>query len=569
MVKYFFKNKLLLVLSLILLIFLYFSITAFPFMFTFVTQAVQSMSYSQANFVILYSSSVIILIFIFMSICNYLGRKMINFMLKSIRSDMVKSLINRSFSDFYVENESSYISSLLNDMNILDKKYFQPMQDLVGSFIQFICYSIIIILTGGIYIYLIVIACVVPLFIIPNFFQNKLKSIMGSLSVENSNYTAASKKYIFNFDYINLYGKSSKVIKLFDNDLRKAEGIKYRFNLWYGSLMMTIAALSSCVSLILGVVLNYYAIIGFILFANLMMMFELSIQMNVPLMTFWQMLSSVRSTKPIREKIIKILESKEEDENKIRIKGFNDSIAIDDLNFKYEDADIIKGITCNFKKNKKYLIVGESGCGKSTLLKLILGYYENYSGSIKIDGNEVKSINQKSLLNIISYVHQNVFLFHNSVKDNITAFDDTIDSEKIDETLSITKLKEVMDKRAEGIDTVIDESSNDFSGGEKQRISISRALVKDHDILFMDEGTSALDNVTSDIVDRYILTNENITVIAIAHKLKEEILKLYDEILVLEKGKLVESGTFDDLMVDKKFFYDLFIGWENSYEENE
>ncbi len=569
MIRYFLKNKLLLILTVFLIIFLWLSLAAFSFVFTFVTKTVKDMDFLKGQFAIVYSVAVLFLIFIFYISCNYFTRKMINQMLKCLRFDLFKNLINRPVKVFLKESEGNYMSLLLNDLDILDKKYFDPMQNILANIIQFICFSVIFLKTGSLSIYLIVILLITPLIIIPNFYQKKLKVLMGKLQTENIKYTNAVKSYIFNSEYINLYNKSNKVTELFKENIESIERIKYDFNKDYGILIVLIGALTTFVSVTMSIILNYYAIIGIILFANVMTLVNLSSQMSLPVMTFWQMLSSAKSTKPIRDKIMKILsEYSEQNENKEKIVHFKNSILINNLSFSYDSINILNNVSFEFKKYKKYLLIGGSGSGKSTLLKLVLGYYDDYSGSIKIDNHEINNLHQKSLSNLISYVHQNVFLFKGTILENITAFKDSYTLEELNHAVELSKLNEVILEKEHGLNTILDENCSILSGGEKQRISIARAIFKNSEILIMDEGTSALDNITTNFIEKSILSLKNTTVISITHKLKEDIVKLYDEILVFENGTIVERGNFNELMKTKNAFYNLFMGMEKIYEES-
>jgi len=149
MIWYLLKNKLLLVLTMLLIAFLWLSIAAFSFVFTFVTEVVQSMDFSRVGFVIVYSTIAFLLIFVFYISCNYFTRKMINEILKYLRLDLFQNLMNRPIKAFLSESEGSYMSLLLNDLDILDKKYFDPMQNVFASIIQFVCFSIIFLKIGA------------------------------------------------------------------------------------------------------------------------------------------------------------------------------------------------------------------------------------------------------------------------------------------------------------------------------------------------------------------------------------------------------------------------------------
>jgi ABC-type multidrug transport system fused ATPase/permease subunit len=244
----------------------------------------------------------------------------------------------------------------------------------------------------------------------------------------------------------------------------------------------------------------------------------------------------------------------EEFDNKEELE-FEKAITISNLRFSYEEKDIIKNINLNIEKNKSYAIVGTSGSGKTTLLNLLSGRNKNYTGEIKYDNSELKGVSLSSLYNQLSYVEQNVFVFDDTIANNVTLYS------KIDEDL----YNEIIEKS--GLDKLLKEKGNDYkcgengcnlSGGERQRISIARALLKKSNIILMDEATSALDTDTANSVMQNILDLKDITKIIITHNLDKNILRQYDEIIVISDGYIVEKGTFDNLLEKEGMFYSLY-----------
>lgn len=217
----------------------------------------------------------------------------------------------------------------------------------------------------------------------------------------------------------------------------------------------------------------------------------------------------------------------------------------------------LDNINFTFEKGKKYALVGKSGSGKSTLLKLISGYYDDYEGSLKFDYSEIYDIERNSLYSEISLIHQNTFLIDDTIKNNITLFEDYSLSEYENAILK-SNLSEVIESLPNKSETKIGEDGILLSGGQKQRISIARAIIKGSNILLLDESTSSLDSQTAFEIENELLSMDNITIIYSTHKYNKETFKKFDCILVLNNGKLVETGTFDDLINSKKHFYSLY-----------
>ena len=182
------------------------------------------------------------------------------------------------------------------------------------------------------------------------------------------------------------------------------------------------------------------------------------------------------------------------------------SIEFKNVSFSYTgDTKALKNINFTIKKGGKYALVGTSGAGKSTILKLLLKQYENYEGEIKLDGIELRRIDKKDLFKIITLLHQNVFIFDGTVKDNITLFNDKYTDEEVIRAAKTAGLGPLLEKLPEGILSDVGEGGKLLSGGERQRIAIARSIITNASILALDEATAALDNETAYLIEKTIL----------------------------------------------------------------
>jgi ABC-type multidrug transport system fused ATPase/permease subunit len=272
-----------------------------------------------------------------------------------------------------------------------------------------------------------------------------------------------------------------------------------------------------------------------------------------PLIQVPTLISKRNSCKPLFKKLDEIIKTEECGE-KETVK-FENSIKVSNLEFAYEDNNILNGIDFEFKKGKSYALVGASGSGKTTLLNLLAGRYQEYNGEINYDGKELKTLSIDSLFEKMAYVEQNVFVFDDSIVNNVTMYSN-VDEDALARALEKAGLKALIEEK--GVDYKCGENGSNLSGGEKQRISIARALIKNAELLFMDEATSALDSETSSNVMHSVLDIENLSKIVITHKLEEKILKRFDEIIVLKNGKVYENGSFDELINKNGLFRSLY-----------
>ena len=233
-----------------------------------------------------------------------------------------------------------------------------------------------------------------------------------------------------------------------------------------------------------------------------------------------------------------------------------DGITIDHLTYGYhESAPVLNDVSVRFEAGKSYAIVGTSGSGKSTLVNLLMGSSNDYQGSIRFDQRELRSIATESLYGLVSVVQQNVFIFDDTIRNNITMFRH-FDEMLVQQATEKAGLTPLLAERGE--DYICGENGSGLSGGERQRISIARCLLRQTPVLLIDEATAALDAATAYSVSAAILAIEGLTRIVVTHRLEEPLLRKYDEILVLKNGEICERGSFDALMARREQFYSLF-----------
>ena len=276
-----------------------------------------------------------------------------------------------------------------------------------------------------------------------------------------------------------------------------------------------------------------------------------------PLSQLPKLLAGKKAASGLIDKLAEALSRNNDKKDETDIGSIDKSIRFNNVSYRYEgsDKDVLHDINCEFLPGKSYAIVGGSGSGKSTMLNLLMSASTEYGGSITIDDKELRSISADSLFDIMSVIQQNVFIFNASIKDNVTMFRD-FSREKIEKALKKAHLEGLISER--GDEYMCGENGKDLSGGEKQRISIARCLLKESSLLLADEATSALDNKTSHEVINEILELDSMTRIVVTHSLDESLLSRYDEILVIKDGTIEEKGSFRTLMEKDGYFKALY-----------
>lgn len=465
-------------------------------------------------------------------------------------------LTKKNISAFSGENSSTYISALTNDIQTIEQGYLWNTFDILESLLTFagamtmmIWYSPLLTLVAVGLSFLPLIASIMT--------GNKVAVEEEKVSDRNEAYTSTLRDSLCGFSVMKSFKAEAQMIRIFKDNievLAKAQCRKHKMQIlvqMFGSVAGVTAQLGV---FIFGA---YFSLSGKGVTAGTTLIFvQLMNYVINPIRTIPTCIAQRKAARALVEKIATALNTNVREESATEHKELEHSITVNNLSFGYEpEKQILKNINYSFELGKKYAIVGASGSGKSTLLNLLMASYQNYDGRICYDETELREISSDNLYEMESIIQQNVFVFNATIRDNITMFRD-FPEQQINEAIRLSGLSVVIEEK--GVDYLCGENGSGLSGGEKQRISIARSLLKKSQVLLVDEATAALDAETAYQVSDAILGLDGVMGIVVTHSLDEGLLKQYDAIITLKNGSIVEEGTFDELIVEKGYFYSLF-----------
>ena len=529
----------------------------FDFMMGFIVDIFSSGQTERFIPIIALSIGLIITMFLAEYIDGLVMSKYIKNTVNYLRTDIFYKIIDKDIKDFSLDNSGKYISILYNDIKMIEDNFLNNIFQVIASILSFSISIAVLFYISPVVVIFIVFFGVLG-FIIPNALSKKLVIAKNYYSTNLEEITSVTKDLFSGFEVIKGFNISKKINQVFKYNSNNVETSKRKYSII--EAIIRGFSISFSVTIYLGVLIlgGYLMYHNRITVGTAIIIIQLSTHIVGPVKTSISLINQIKSVSLIAKKIEDILKSSSEDIEENNLENFKNCIEINNLSFSYnEERKALDNINLVFEKNKKYAIVGESGCGKSTLIKLLMRYYNDYEGSIKIDDNNLKSIYSSDLYKNMSMIQQNVFMFDDTIKENIKLFANYSD-EKVIKACKRSGIYNLIERLPNGIDSLVGENGSKLSGGEKQRIAIARSLINDTQILILDESTSALDNETAYNLESSLLELDDLTLIVVTHKLIKNILLNYDEIIVMRDGKIVEKGSFEELINLKGYFYSLY-----------
>ena len=496
---------------------------------------------------------------LFSILLSYIYSKMNKSMSSKLKIKLLRHLSKLS-GNYYTNIKTGNILSIMeNDMFIVEsfgaETVFSLIVDVISAFI-----ALFFLIKMDFDLLLIVVALQLLLALCQTKFTKAMSSKTNEIRQDSGDISNIVQEYISNILNV-VISKSS--LNFFRKYIKKEKSLIKKYidlNLITSSSMSVATILSNLINI------GIYGYGGFKIIKGTMSIGELIAFQQYATMLMGPCIRIIRSNTRLQQSLVSINRifsvldepiTIKQYNNKNKIKdNFNGDIVFDEVSFSYDEDKTLDNISIKFEKGKISALVGSSGCGKSTIVNLLFRLWDINEGNIFIDNINIKDYSLKSLRKNIAIVTQDLLLFDDSILNNLILGNKDINKEFIENVCHRVDIYNFINELPKGFNTIIGEKGIKLSGGQKQRIAIARALISNASIIIFDEATSALDNISQKIITENISDLlEDKTVIIIAHRLST--IKNAGAIYVIDKGKVVESGSHEELILNEITYYSL------------
>lgn len=477
-----------------------------------------------------------------------------------LRKEMAEKLNRMPMNYFDTRTHGEVLSRITNDIDTLNQSLNQSMTQIITAIstiigITVMMFTINIIMTFAV-------LCILPVALI----------FIGIVVKSSQKYFMAQQEYLghVNGQVEEVYG-GHNIVKVFNGEDEAVKEFSKDNDILYNSawksqflsglmqpIMMFIGNLSYVVVAIFG---GYYAIRGTITVGDIQSFIQYTRSFIQPISQVAQVSNMLQAIAASSERIFEFLDEEEEElyaKNPVSIEGLKGNVKFEHVKFGYNpDKIIINDFSVNVEKGEKVAIVGPTGAGKTTIIKLLMRFYDINKGKILIDGYNIKDFNRGDLRKLFGMVLQETWLFNGTIKENIKYGKLEATDEEVKKAAESAEVDEFVESFSEGYDMVVNEEVTNISQGQKQLLTIARAILKDPKILILDEATSSVDTRTEQKIQKAMdRLMEGRTSFIIAHRLST--IKNADIILVLKDGDVIEQGNHEELMKLNGFYTNLY-----------
>ena len=506
------------------------------------------------QYALLLTVTLVIITFLFKNLFNYLASYHImhlkNGVLRDLRKKLFNIIIELPISYYSEKRKGDVMARILGDVNEVQNSFFSILELIVKEPLT-ILFAIIAMLNISVKLTLFVFIFIPISGLVISRIGKSLKGKSTKAQQESGYFISIVEESLGGLKVVKSYNAENQFKTRFNDSINRL--LKLTNSI--GNKNNLASPMSEFMGIVTIATLLWYGgnlvLVDKTLDGSLFLVYMLlSYQILTPAKAISKASYAVKNGLAAAERVFEVLEQDNtitSKENAIKKNTFENQISIKNINFKYDEESVLKDFSLEIKKGQTVALVGQSGSGKSTIANLLTRFYDVNEGEIEIDSINIKDYNLQSLRGLMGLVTQDSILFNDTIKANIALGKLDASDEEIIEALKIANAYEFVKELPDGIYANIGDSGNKLSGGQKQRLSIARAVLKNPPIMILDEATSALDTESEKLV-QVALENmmQNRTSIVIAHRLST--IQKADKIIVMQKGKIVEQGSHEELI---------------------
>lgn len=471
---------------------------------------------------------------------NFLKSKFMKSSISRMKTQYMQKVFKKNINEFQKDNNAIYLSNLTNDYDQIEQNFLEPMIEIMFSFAQFAAGVVLFSIVNPVILFM-ALGLVIINIVISSLSSKPLNKHNKERSNLFGGYTSYIKEALSAFHIIKNNNLDEKVREDYKHKSTVIQQKGYVIDR-IKTFIFAIQHINFAITFTgLIVIVGFMSIKGAITFGSVVLIVQSAEKIVWPIQVFAESLPKILSVKSIFKKIDDALVNKTDYPETQDFNGFSNTIEVKDVVFGYDDNKVLNQANLSFHKGGKYLLIGPSGGGKSTVLKLLRKYFNPEAGEILIDGIPLKDIKKDQYFSNIANVEQNVFLFEDTIRNNLTLYREYT-NEEIQDAIARAGLSDFIDSLPEGLDTMIYDNGKNISGGEKSRLVIARGLLSKASILFLDEAFANLDNEKAKAIEKSILNLENVTVINVSHVVFKEHQSLYDQTYIISNQIAMASS---------------------------
>ena len=491
---------------------------------------------------------------------NYFMTNAVQKSIYDLRHDLSKKINKIPVSYFDKHQFGDMLGRFTNDVETVSNALQQSFLQIINAFLTIIL-VVVMVLCLNLTLAAIILVCIPLTYFSSHFILRKSQPYFKKQANALGDMNSFVQENLTGFNVIKLYGREEISAETFRTITENLRDVGFKASFISGIMMPVLNAISDLAYLIVALVGGLQVLAGRLTIGNMQAFVQYIWQINQPIQTITQLSSVLQSAKSSLERIFEVLDETDE-VNQVKEKLEHDltgQVTFHNVAFQYtEDKPLIRHFDLDVKPGQMIAVVGPTGAGKTTLINLLMRFYDVTQGAITVDNHDIRNLSRQEYRKQFGMVLQDAWLYEGTIKDNLRFGNLQASDEEIVEAAKTANVDHFIRTLPDGYNMEVNQESNNISLGQKQLLTIARALLADPKILILDEATSSVDTRLELLIQKAMSKlMEGRTSFVIAHRLST--IQEADKILVLKDGQIIEQGNHQSLLADKGFYYDLYM----------